>query len=103
MPVLRFLALQIAIGFGIAALFVLALLLADPGGIGTLLRAPATGVMPVVLLWLFTGLTFGGVQFAAALGLAATEEARRGDRGSLSASPVYAMARAVRRPRSPSP
>jgi hypothetical protein len=102
MPVLRFFALQVAIGFGIAALFLLALLLADPGGIGSLLRAPSAGVWPALLFWLFTGLTFGAVQFAAALGLAAM--AKSGDdRGSLLAEPAYAVARAVRRPRNPSP
>jgi hypothetical protein len=102
MPVLRFFALHVAIGFGIAALFMAALLLADPGGVGTLLLAPATGWLPPVLLWLLTGLTFGGVQFAAALALAA--EAPSGeDRGSPCATPAFAMARAVRRPRRPSP
>jgi hypothetical protein len=110
MSVLRFFALQIAIGFGIAALFVVALLLADPGGIGALLRAPTAGPLPAMLLWLFTGLTFGSVQFATALALVA-EEGRDGDRGSLSAAPwararpafVPAPARVLRRPRSPSP
>jgi hypothetical protein len=102
MPVLRFFALQVAIGFGIAGLFLAALLLADPGGVGTLLRAPSAGVWPALLFWLFTGLTFGAVQFAAALGLAA-EEKPGDDRGSLLADPAYALARAVRRPRNPSP
>jgi hypothetical protein len=86
MPVLRFFALQAAIGLALATLFLGVLLLADPGGIGTLLRPPGVGPLPAVLLWLFTGLTFGAVQFAAALGLAA--EADPGsDRGSLSATP----------------
>ncbi|WP_431270576.1 hypothetical protein [Dankookia sp. P2] len=102
MPVLRFFALQIAIGFGIAALFLATLLLADPGGIGTLLRASAAGIWPALLFWLFTGLTFGAVQSAAALGLAA-EEKPDDDHGSLRAAPAYAMTRAVRRPRSPLP
>ena len=102
MPVLRFFALQVAIGFGAAALFIALLLLVDPGGIGALLLAPANGLLPLVLLWLLIGLTFGGVQFAAALALQA-EVPQGGDRGSLSASPAFALARAVRRPRSPSP
>jgi hypothetical protein len=102
MPVLRFFALQVAIGFGIAGIFLVALLLADPGGIGSLLRASGAGIWPALLFWLFTGLTFGAVQFAAALGLAA-EEKPGDDRGSLRADPAYAMARVVRRPRNPSP
>src|SRR3954451_21183780 len=101
MPLLRFFALQVAIGFGIAAVFMAALLLADPGGLGTLLLAPSTGLLPPVLLWLLTGLTFGGVQFAAALALAAGPPPAD-DRGSLSASPAHALARVVRRPRRPS-
>lgn len=101
MPLLRRFALQVAIGFGIAGLFVAALLLADPGGVGTLLLAPATGILPLALLWLLIGLTFGGVQFAAFVGLAA--EAPDGSRGTPRRVPAYAMARAVRRPRSPSP
>ena len=102
MPVLRFFALQVAIGFGIAALLLAALLLADLGGIGSLLRSTNAGVWPALLFWLFTGLTFGAVQFAVALGLAA-EEKPGDDRGSPLADPAYAMARAVRRPRNPSP
>ena len=99
MPLLRHFALQAAIGFGIAGLFIAALLLADPGGVGTLLRTQATDAL--ALLWLFTGLTFGGVQFAASVGLVA--EAPDGPSGSPRVAPAYAMARAVRRPRSPSP
>ena len=96
MPVLRLYALQAAIGLGIAALFIGVLLLADPGGIGTLLREPGAGLLPLIMLWLFTGLTFGAVQFAAVLGLAA--EADPGsDRGSRSAAP-WAARRVVRQP-----
>jgi predicted lipid-binding transport protein (Tim44 family) len=102
MPVLRFFALQVAIGFGIAALLLAALLLADLGGIGSLLRSSKAGLWPVLLFWLFTGLSFGAVQFAVALGLAAEHEPRAG-RGRLLADPAYAVARAVRRPRNPSP
>ncbi|MFC7473794.1 hypothetical protein ACFQS7_05480 [Dankookia sp. GCM10030260] len=101
---LRFFALQVAIGFGAATLFIALLLLADPGGVGTLLLAPESGPLPLALFWLHVGLTFGSVQFAAALALAAKAPSRsdRG-RGSLSVSPAYALAHAVRRPRSPSP
>lgn len=63
----RFIALQAVIGFGIAALFVGALLLADPGGLGSLLLSQQEGAWPILLLWLFSGLTFTGVQFGVAL------------------------------------
>ncbi|TDH63689.1 hypothetical protein E2C06_05015 [Dankookia rubra] len=102
MPVLRFFALQVAIGFGIASLFLAALLLSDLGGVGTLLCAPSAGVWPALLFWLFTGLTFGAVQFAVALGLAAMAEPGD-DRGSFVAEPAYAAVRAVRRPCNPLP
>src|SRR3954447_22768968 len=98
MPVLRHFALQVAIGFGIAVLFLTALLLADPGGVGTLLWSQGKGAL--ALLWLFTGLTFGGVQFAASVGLAA--EAPEGGRGTPRRVPVHALVRAVRRPRNSS-
>ena len=99
MPVLRHFALQVAIGFGLAGLFIAALLLADPGGVGSLLRAGEW--VALALLWLFAGLTFGAVQFAASVGLTAAAPA--GPRGRPRPVPAYAMARAVRRPRSPSP
>ena len=64
---LRFLLLHAAIGFGLAALLVLALLVADPGGVGTLLRRAPSSPAPALLLWLFCGMTFGAVQFGAAV------------------------------------
>jgi hypothetical protein len=67
MAILRFMALHAAIGFGIAGLFMAALLLADPGGVGSLLLRPSSGVLPLALLWLFSGLTFGSVQIGAAV------------------------------------
>lgn len=63
----RFLLLHAAIGFGLAAIFVAALLLADPGGIGTLLRRAPVASGPVLLLWLFTGMTFAAAQFGVAI------------------------------------
>ena len=69
----RFLACQAAVGFALATGLVLALLLADPGGLGRLLRDPASGPLPLALLWGFTGLTFGAVQLGFALWLAAED------------------------------
>jgi hypothetical protein len=62
----RFLLLHAAIGFGLAALLVMGLLLADPGGASVVLRASGDPV-PMLLLWLFTGMTFAAVQFGAAV------------------------------------
>ena len=68
-----FLLCHAAIGFALATAFVAALVLANPGGIGELLRRPGTGHAPLALLWLFTGLTFGAVQFGFALWSAAED------------------------------
>ncbi|WP_135466057.1 hypothetical protein [Crenalkalicoccus roseus] len=90
----RFILLHFATGFGIAALFVGALLLADPGGIGGLLLSAREGAWPALLLWLFTGLTFGAVQFGAALMLLEETPPRRPARGL---QPVPARVPARRR------
>ncbi len=74
---LRFLLLHAVIGFGVAALLVAAILFADPGGLGTLLRRE--GVFPVALLWFFLGLTYGSVQMGAAVMLLPHEP--KGGRG----------------------
>ncbi|TDG24343.1 hypothetical protein E2C05_26040, partial [Paracraurococcus ruber] len=101
MTLARALARHLAVGFIAATVFVLALLQADPGGLGGLLQPARSGAMPLALLWLFTGLTFTGGQFALAPFLPEDEE--RGG-GGLSASPgaalrlarVPALARAAR-------
>jgi hypothetical protein len=62
----RFMLLHGLVGFGLAALFVGAVLAADPGGVGTLIRREG-GVPVIALLWFFTGLTFGSVQIGAAV------------------------------------
>ena len=74
---LRFLLPHAAVGFALAAAFVAALVMADPGGAGTLLTQPDFGRLPVLLLWTFTGLTFAGVQMGAAVMLLAHAEPPR--------------------------
>lgn len=64
---LRGLALHALAGFGIATVFVLALLWTDPGGLGGLLLRAAGHPWPLALLWFFTGLTFGAVQVGIAV------------------------------------
>jgi hypothetical protein len=62
----RFMVLHGLVGFGLAALFVAAVLWSDPGGVGRLILRE--GGLPVIgLLWFFIGLTFGSVQIGAAV------------------------------------
>jgi hypothetical protein len=68
MPVaVRFFLIHGVVGFGLATLLMAALLWADPGGVGTVLRRASGHPWPVVLLWFFCGLTLGGVQTGAAV------------------------------------
>ena len=62
----RFMVLHGLVGFGLAAIFMGALLWADPGGVGRLILREG-GLPAVALLWFFTGLTFGSVQIGAAV------------------------------------
>mgnify|MGYP002655402442 CR=1 FL=1 len=61
----RFLLRHAAIGFALAAIFVAAILVLNPQDAGTLLVTGAGHWWPVVVLWFFTGLTFGSVQIGA--------------------------------------
>lgn len=79
----RFLVCHAAAGFGLSAVFVAALILADPQDAGTLLLTGAGHWWPAVVLWFFTGATFGAVQIGAAtMLLDSTEEGRPPHRGS---------------------
>jgi len=66
-PLIRFILLHGAIGFGISALFVAVLLGTDAGGLAALLLGAESHPLPALLLWFFCGLTFGSVQIAAAV------------------------------------
>lgn len=95
----RFMVLHGLVGFGLSALFVGALLWADPGGAGSLILKH--GGLPVIaLLWFFTGLTFGSVQIGTAVMLqdGRDEEPRGGRRLRVPAAflPAPALARARR-------
>ncbi|WP_431283459.1 hypothetical protein ACQW02_01235 [Humitalea sp. 24SJ18S-53] len=71
----RFMALNGVLGFGIAALFVAGLLAANPGDARNLLLAAAGHWWPAAVLWFFLGLTFGGVQMGVAVMLLAERPA----------------------------
>lgn len=62
----RFLLRHAAVGFALAAAFVAAILIFDPQDARALLTGAAGHWWPAVVLWFFTGLTFGAVQIGAA-------------------------------------
>ena len=62
-----FLLRHTAVGFGLAAAFVAALLYFDLGGLATLAAASDAGPLAVVLLTAFMGLTFASAQTAFAI------------------------------------
>ena len=66
-PAVDFLLCHAAIGFGLAALLVMALFWADPGGIAQVLQRAPGHPWPTLLLWFFCGLTLGGVQIGIAV------------------------------------
>jgi hypothetical protein len=62
----RFLFAHGAVGFGLSAVLVAALILLDPQDVGRLLLTAAGHWWPAVVLWFFTGATFGAVQIGVA-------------------------------------
>lgn len=56
-----------AIGFALAAVFVAGLLALDIGGLGHLVTSVNGGWLALLMLWVFNGIVFAGVQFALAL------------------------------------
>lgn len=93
----RFMVVHGLVGFGLAALFVGAVLWSNPGGVGALILREG-GVPVIALLWFFTGLTFGSVQIGAAVMLQDGRDERPGGglRAGLRAVPVRAPARTRR-------
>lgn len=58
---------HVAIGFGIAAVFVAALMWFNVVNLRELVMATSGGWLAVFLLWFFNGLVFAGVQFGIAV------------------------------------
>ncbi|MBY0338954.1 MAG: hypothetical protein K2X11_20240 [Acetobacteraceae bacterium] len=93
----RFMLAHAGIGFALATLFVAAILLANPAGIGALLLRE--GLFPVALLWFFSGLTFGGAQMGIAVMLLDQRDMDRPVRPSGRPVRALALARAPARRR----
>lgn len=69
---------QVAFGFAVAAAFVFALVALDVGGIGHLVLNSDMGLVAALMLWVFHGVVFAGVQFAIAVMALAEDEGPRG-------------------------
>jgi len=65
-----------AFGFGLAAVFVTALVWADVAGLGTLFAAAPAGWLAAGMLVFFTGLTFASVQLGIAIMQLGREDGR---------------------------
>lgn len=78
MGLVRFLIQHTVVGFVLASLFVGALLAFDLGGLGTLVLTSDVGMLALVLLTFFMGLSFAGAQTAFAVMMAS----RRDDEGT---------------------
>lgn len=70
----RFVLRHAAIGMGAAVVFVIFLLLANVGGIGSLVARTEGGALAAVVMTVFFGITFGSVQVGFALMLRSWDE-----------------------------
>jgi hypothetical protein len=55
---------QVLVGFGLSAVFVAMLLHLDVARLGQLVANSDVGGVAVIMLWVFNGIVFAGVQFA---------------------------------------
>lgn len=86
---------NVAMGFALAAAFVGALVGLDVAGIGHLVLGSDMGIVAALMLWVFHGVVFAGVQFALAVMALAEDDAPCG--GKLIPIRVEATARRTRR------
>lgn len=67
---------QVIVGFAISAVFVAALLWLDVANLWHLVTHTSAGPLAVVLLWVFNGIVFAGVQFGISIMRLAEPEPR---------------------------
>lgn len=58
---------QVAIGFGLSAVFVAGLLWGNVANLWHLVSNDSAGILAVAMLWIFNGIVFASVQFAIAV------------------------------------
>ena len=90
---------QVLIGFGLSAVFVAALLYTNVGNLWHLISTSDIGWIAVVMLFMFNGIVFAGVQFAiAVMRMEAEDEPKGGTRVPVATDiPVRVEATAPRR------
>lgn len=78
---------QVAIGYAISAAFVALLVFFNVANLGVLILGSPIGWLACIMLWVFNGIVFAGVQFALALpkGHGADDD----DKGRRDALPVF--------------
>jgi hypothetical protein len=87
---------QVLIGFGLSALFVGALLYTDVAGLWGLVSNSDMGFVAVLMLFMFNGIVFAGVQFSIAIMRMQDHTPGGGRRAPRTApQPVPVMAEAV--------
>lgn len=69
---------NVAIGFALAAAFVALLIWQDVAGVGHLVLNSDMGIVAALMLWVFHGVLFAGVQFAIAVMAMAEDDTPRG-------------------------
>ena len=69
---------QCAIGYGISAVFVGMLLYFNVANLWHLVTHSDVGVLAVILLWVFNGIVFAGVQFGIAIMMLKPDEDEQG-------------------------
>ncbi len=82
-PLVRFLLIHAAIGFSIAFVFVAMLMVFNVNGLWTLMSTSELGLLALIMLTVFSGLTFGGVQVSIAVMMMGEETAPKDPNGGL--------------------
>jgi hypothetical protein len=80
-PLIRLYITQVAWGFVLAAVLVALLLWQDVGHLRRLVAGSDQGWLALLMLWVFNGIVFAGVQFAIAVMGMAERPPRGGDDG----------------------
>jgi hypothetical protein len=75
---IRLYIVNVAFGFALAAVFVGALVGLDIAGIGRLVLQSDAGIVAALMLWVFHGVLFAGVQFGIAVMSLAEDQGPRG-------------------------